>query len=388
MQTQLPRAFLETPSGRRADQILRRCVHCGFCNATCPTYLERGDELDGPRGRIYLIKEVLESGSANRVAAKHLDRCLTCRACETTCPAGVEYGELAEIGRDALRDSGALKSSWITQLLLVLVRHPNWLRVMMTLGRYMRFLLPTSLRETLTHIPRRGEATGTEDASILIMRGCVQCVVTPEVNDHLAGLLERRGIAFQFSDETQCCGGMELHAGRHHVALNQMQRNIDALDPSTVNTVISTATGCGVTLKEYGRLLGSEDGQAFSAKIVDAAEYLQSHTFTKQRKDVSRVAWHAPCTLQHGQQLRGVVESILTKTGYELVPVEDAHLCCGSAGAYSIEQPELSRQLRQRKVDLLTANQPELIATANIGCQMHMGAIAEIPVVHWLELLR
>ena len=388
MQTQLPRAFLETPSGRRADQILRRCVHCGFCNATCPTYLERGDELDGPRGRIYLIKEVLESGSANRVAAKHLDRCLTCRACETTCPAGVEYGELAEIGRDALRDSGALKSSWITQLLLVLVRHPNWLRVMMTLGRYMRLLLPTSLRETLTHIPRRGEATGTEDASILIMRGCVQCVVTPEVNDHLAGLLERRGIAFQFSDETQCCGGMELHAGRHHVALNQMQRNIDALDPSTVNTVISTATGCGVTLKEYGRLLGSEDGQAFSAKIVDAAEYLRSHTFTKQRKDVSRVAWHAPCTLQHGQQLRGVVESILTKTGYELVSVEDAHLCCGSAGAYSIEQPELSRQLRQRKVDLLTANQPELIATANIGCQMHMGAIAEIPVVHWLELLR
>ena len=333
MQTQLPRTFLETPSGRRADQILRRCVHCGFCNATCPTYLERGDELDGPRGRIYLIKEVLESGSANRVAAKHLDRCLTCRACETTCPAGVEYGELAEIGRDALRDSGALKSSWITQLLLVLVRHPNWLRVMMTLGRYMRFLLPTSLRETLTHIPRRGEATGTEDASILIMRGCVQCVVTPEVNDHLAGLLERRGIAFQFSDETQCCGGMELHAGRHHVALNQMQRNIDALDPSTVNTVISTATGCGVTLKEYGRLLGSEDGQAFSAKIVDAAEYLQSHSFTKQRKDVTRVAWHAPCTLQHGQQLRGVVESLLTKTGYELVPVEDAHLCCGSAGA-------------------------------------------------------
>ena len=388
MQTQLPRAFLETPSGRRADQILRRCVHCGFCNATCPTYLERGDELDGPRGRIYLIKEVLESGSANRVAAKHLDRCLTWRACETTCQAGVEYGELAEIGRDALRDSGALKSSWITQLLLVLVRHPYWLRVMMTLGRYMRFLLPTSLRETLTHIPRRGEATGTEDASTLIMRGCVQCVVTPEVNDHLAGLLERRGIAFQFSDETQCCGGMELHAGRHHVALNQMQRNIDALDPSTVNTVISTATGCGVTLKEYGRLLGSEDGQAFSAKIVDAAEYLRSHTFTKQRKDVSRVAWHAPCTLQHGQQLRGVVESILTKTGYELVPVEDAHLCCGSAGAYSIEQPELSRQLRQRKVDLLTANQPELIATANIGCQMHMGAIAEIPVVHWLELLR
>ncbi|MCS5568473.1 MAG: glycolate oxidase subunit GlcF [Pseudomonadales bacterium] len=388
MQTRLPPTLLETPIGRRADQILRRCVHCGFCNATCPTYLECGDELDGPRGRIYLIKEVLESGSANRVAANHLDRCLTCRACETTCPAGVEYGELAEIGRDALRDSGALKSSWITKLLLVLVRRPNWLRVIMRLGRPVRFLLPTSLRETLAHTPHRGKAIGTDDASVLIMRGCVQCVVTPEVNDHLAGLLDRRGIAFQFSDETRCCGGMELHAGRHHAALNQMQRNIRALNPSAINTVISTATGCGVTLKEYGRLLGSEDGRAFSAKVVDAAEYLQSHTFTKQREDVTRVAWHAPCTLQHGQRLRGVVESILTKTGYELVPVEDAHLCCGSAGVYSIEQPELSRQLRQRKVDSLMANQPQLIATANIGCQMHMGAVADIPVVHWLELLR
>lgn len=388
MQTRLPPTLLETPIGRRADQILRRCVHCGFCNATCPTYLECGDELDGPRGRIYLIKEVLESGSANRVAANHLDRCLTCRACETTCPAGVEYGELAEIGRDALRDSGALKSSWITKLLLVLVRRPNWLRVIMRLGRPVRFLLPTSLRETLAHTPHRGKAIGTDDASVLIMRGCVQCVVTPEVNDHLAGLLDRRGIAFQFSDETRCCGGMELHAGRHHAALNQMQRNIRALNPSAIKTVISTATGCGVTLKEYGRLLGSEDGRAFSAKVVDAAEYLQSHTFTKQREDVTRVAWHAPCTLQHGQRLRGVVESILTKTGYELVPVEDAHLCCGSAGVYSIEQPELSRQLRQRKVDSLMANQPQLIATANIGCQMHMGAVADIPVVHWLELLR
>ena len=388
MQTRLPPEFLETPTGRRADQILRRCVHCGFCNATCPTYLECVDELDGPRGRIYLIKEVLESGSANRVAANHLDRCLTCRACETTCPAGVEFGELAEIGRDALRDSGAMKSSWITKLLLVLVRRPNWLRVIMRLGRPLRFLLPTSLRETLAHTPHRGQAIGTDDASVLIMRGCVQCVVTPEVNDHLAGLLDRRGIAFQFSDETRCCGGMELHAGRHRVALNQMQRNVRAVNPSVVNTVISTATGCGVTLKEYGRLLGSEDGRAFSAKVVDAAEYLQSHTFTKQREDVTRVAWHAPCTLQHGQRLRGVVESILTKTGYELVPVEDAHLCCGSAGVYSIEQPELSRQLRQRKVDSLMANQPELIATANIGCQMHMGAVADIPVVHWLELLR
>ena len=388
MQTKLPASFLETETGRRADQILRRCTHCGFCNATCPTYLERGDELDGPRGRIYLIKDLLESGTANPIAANHLDRCLTCRACETTCPSGVEYGELAEIGRAVLRRSGFSKPTWLTKLLLVLVRHPNWLRLIMRLGRPVRFILPASLRETLAYLPRRGESVGSDDASVLIMRGCVQSVVTPEVNDHLAGLLQIRGIPFRFSDEMRCCGGMELHAGLHNDALNQMQNNVQALDSSRLQMVISTASGCGVTLKEYGRLLGSDEGRAFSAKVVDAVEYLQAFTFSKKRKDVTRVAWHPPCTLQHGQRLRGMVESILTKTGYELVPVKDVHLCCGSAGVYSIEQPELSRQLRQRKIDSLMANQPELIATANIGCQMHMGTVADVPVVHWLELLR
>lgn len=387
MQTRLPATLLETESGRRADQILRRCVHCGFCNATCPTYLERGDELDGPRGRIYLIKDLLESGDVNPVAATHLDRCLTCRACETTCPAGVEYGELAEIGRDVLRRGGASKPGWITKLLLVLVRHPNWLRLIMNLGRPVRRVLPTYLRETLAYLPSRGESVGSDDASVLIMRGCVQSVVTPEVNDCLAGLLQTRGIAFRFSAETCCCGGMELHAGSHTVALKQMRRNVRAIDSRALETVISTASGCGVTLKEYGRLLGSDDGHRFSTKVVDVAEYLQTFSFTKKREDITRVAWHPPCTLQHGQRLRGVVESILTKTGYELVPVKDAHLCCGSAGVYSIEQPELSRQLRQRKIDSLMLNQPELIATANIGCQMHMGTVAEVPVVHWIELI-
>ena len=276
MQTKLPATFLETETGRRADQILRRCVHCGFCNATCPTYLERGDELDGPRGRIYLIKDLLESGTANRIAANHLDRCLTCRACETTCPSGVEYGELAEIGRDFLRRSGVSKPGWMTKLLLVLVRHPNWLRLIMRLGRPVRFILPASLRETLAYLPRRGESVGSDNASVLIMRGCVQSVVTPEVNDHLAGLLQTRGIAFRFSDETRCCGGMELHAGLHDDALNQMQKNVRALDSSGLQTVISTASGCGVTLKEYGRLLGSDEGRAFSAKVVDVVEYLQT----------------------------------------------------------------------------------------------------------------
>ncbi len=379
--------FLETETGRRADQILRRCVHCGFCNATCPTYLERGDELDGPRGRIYLIKGLLESGVANSIAATHLDRCLTCRACETTCPAGVEYGELAEIGRDVVRRGGASKSGWITQLLLVLVRHPNWLRFFMRLARPARFILPTALRETLGVVPSKGESIGSNDAPVMIMRGCVQSVVTPEVNDHLARLLQTRGIAFRFSEEKSCCGAMELHAGRHNDALNQMQDNVRMLDSSSLETVISTASGCGVTLKEYGRLLGSSEGRAFSEKVFDAAEYLQTFTFTKKREDIVRVAWHSPCTLQHGQRLRGMVESILINTGYELVPVKDSHLCCGSAGVYSIEQPALSRQLRQRKIDSLMVNQPDLIATANIGCQMHMGAVADVPVVHWLELL-
>ena len=387
MQTQLPTAFLETETGRRADQILRRCVHCGFCNATCPTYLERGDELDGPRGRIYLIKELLESGAVNSIAATHLDRCLTCRACETTCPAGVEYGELAEIGRDVLRQGGVSKPSWIVKLLLVLARHPNWLRFFMRLARPARFILPTSLRETLGVMPSKGESIGSNDASVMIMRGCVQSVVTPEVNDHLAGLLQTRGIAFRFSDEMSCCGGMELHAGRHNDALDQMRDNVRVLDSSSLETVISTASGCGVTLKEYGRLLGSSEARTFSAKVFDAAEYLQTFTFTKKREDIARVAWHSPCTLQHGQRLRGLVESILTNAGYELVPIKDVHLCCGSAGVYSIEQPALSRQLRQRKIDSLMANHPDLIATANVGCQMHMGAVADVPVVHWLELL-
>jgi glycolate oxidase iron-sulfur subunit len=404
VRTDLPEAFRATPTGRRADEILRSCVHCGFCNATCPTYLLLGDELDGPRGRIYLIKDMLETGAADAVTRTHLDRCLTCRSCETTCPSGVAYGELLEIGRELIETTTARPLAergvrrWLRHVVPRARRFRRWVRV----GRAFRWLLPARLRE---HVPRPGRAprirrrnTPAREAlqRVLVLEGCVQRAVTPEVNGALRQLLERHGIEAITVRREACCGSLALHLGHGEEARATIVRNLDALAPylDGLDAIVSTASGCGVTVKDYGRLLADMPAHAelaarVAALTVDVAEYLKSLDAEWSRgQDFERVAWHAPCTLQHGQKVRGAVETLLSGAGYDLVPVRDPHLCCGSAGTYSILEPELSATLRDRKLDALCEHAPDAIATANVGCQLHLRAAADVPVLHWLQLLR
>lgn len=386
MQTQIAASILATERGRRADEILRSCVHCGFCNATCPTYQVRGDELDGPRGRIYLIKGTLENGQANATAREHLDLCLTCRACETTCPSGVRYGELAEIGRELLEEQ-LPNRRWLQRLLLRVVPKPRLLAPLTALGRLFRGLLPRAQRRLLQRPPKLRPLPTT--GRVLLWQGCAQRVVTPEVNAHLADLLKARGLEPFVSPAEGCCGGLALHLGRTQDALKAMASNVLALS-NAADTVVSTASGCGVTLKDYGRLLDTPDAQAFAAKTKDVAELLSAFEFRKRRiegRTLDRIAWHPPCTLQHGQKLVGVVERILLATGYELVPVADSHLCCGSAGAYSMLQPTMATELKRRKARELQRHHPQAVATANIGCQTHLADAVDAPVLHWLELI-
>ena len=386
MQTQIAASILATERGRRADEILRSCVHCGFCNATCPTYQVRGDELDGPRGRIYLIKGMLENGQANATAREHLDLCLTCRACETTCPSGVRYGELAEIGRDLLEEQ-LPNRRWLQRLLLRVVPKPRLLAPLTALGRLFRGLLPRAQRRLLQRPPKSRPLPTT--GRVLLWQGCAQRVVTPEVNAHLVDILQARGLEPFVSPAEGCCGGLALHLGRTQNALKAMASNVAALS-NAADTVVSTASGCGVTLKDYGRLLDTPDAQAFAAKTKDVAELLSAFEFRKRPiagRTLDRIAWHPPCTLQHGQKLVGVVERILLATGYELAPVADSHLCCGSAGAYSLLQPTMATELKRRKARELQRHHPQAVATANIGCQTHLADAVDMPVVHWLELI-
>ncbi|MBX3707530.1 MAG: glycolate oxidase subunit GlcF [Pseudomonadales bacterium] len=413
MRTELPVTLLETPDGRRADAILRSCVHCGFCNATCPTYLLQGDELDGPRGRIYLIKDLLETGTADTVTQTHLDRCLTCRSCESTCPSGVAYGELLEIGRATMArvvPRPPLERA-IRRGLRAVVPRPGRFRALLVLGRAFRWLLPARLRGQVPvwralRLPRAGKdadpsaqagnARTAGHGRILLLEGCVQRVATPDVNAALRRLLTGRGIEVLSAREEACCGSLDLHLGHDEEARAVMIRNLEALAPllDRVDAVVSTASGCGVTVKDYGRLLAHVPAYAGRARQVsalarDVAEYLADLGVEWSREFAcERVAWHAPCTLQHGQRVTGRVEALLQAAGYTLVPVRDPHLCCGSAGTYSILEPALSKRLREARLAALGAHSPEVIATANVGCQLHLAAAAGVPVVHWLQLLR
>jgi len=403
MQTDLPADLLATSAGARADAILRSCVHCGFCNATCPTYQLLGDELDGPRGRIYLIKDMLETGAADAVTRTHLDRCLTCRACETTCPSGVRYGELLEIGRERLEAElprGA-RERWLRRWLLAVVPRRRRFRRWVRLGRLLRPLLPRRLAGKVPPAPRprsRPEAIRSDDAGVerrvLLLDGCVQSVTTPGVNEALSALLASRGIRVESVVGEGCCGALALHLGEAGAATAAMMANALALDAALdgVEAVISTASGCGVTVKDYGRLLaGSPAGDAaqrVAGRTVDAAEFLHGLGKSWQRATgYRRVAWQAPCTLQHGQGVASRVEGLLRQAGYELTRVREPHLCCGSAGTYSLLQPALAERLKRRKLDDLEAPAPDVIATANVGCQLQLAGDAGVPVVHWLELL-
>jgi glycolate oxidase iron-sulfur subunit len=409
MQTNLADFIRDSAQGQEAEAILRSCVHCGFCNATCPTYQLLGDELDGPRGRIYLMKQMLEGQPVTEVTRLHLDRCLTCRNCETTCPSGVQYGRLIDIGRDVIE---RLSPRPATERLIRAglrkgLQSPALFGAMLKLGQSVRGLLPTALRDHLPVIAsaeKQSSAQGDSsqrpnrkpDRRMLILEGCVQPAMAPETNAAARRVLARLGITLVAAPNAGCCGAIDQHLAAPDAAKQAMRRNIDAWWPNIKDgceAIVMTASGCGSTVKEYGHHLRHDP--VYAEKAVRISELTRDLSEVLRDEDLSvlkptkpkRIAFHPPCSLQHGQKLRGVIEGILAQAGHELLPVDESHLCCGSAGTYSVLQPELAGQLRSRKLSNLQARGPELIASANIGCQTHLAAASDVPVVHWVTLL-
>ncbi len=401
MQTALPESVLQTTHGRQADAILRNCVHCGFCNATCPTYQLTGDELDGPRGRIYLIKQVLEGQAPTAKTRLHLDRCLTCRACETTCPSGVDYHLLLDTGR-ALTEQATrrpLPERMLRRMLRMTLAHRTRFTLLLRAGQLVRPLLPAALKARVPvrqHLePLRSAAARSR--SVLMLNGCVQPALAPQINRATERLLYALGISVTREPGDACCGALSHHLNATAEAHDFMRHNIDVWWPHIeggVEAIVVTASGCAPMLKDYGRLLADDPVYAEKAARVSALARDLSEIITHEqpwnilpRAAATRVAFHSPCTLQHGQRLNGVVEHLLQQCGYQLTAVSDAHLCCGSAGTYSILQGRLATALRDNKLAALQADAPQLIATANIGCLAHMSGQATVPVLHWVELL-
>ncbi|MFZ5482669.1 MAG: glycolate oxidase subunit GlcF [Pseudomonadota bacterium] len=407
MQTRLADFIRDTPQGDTAEAILRACVHCGFCTATCPTYQLTGDELDGPRGRIYLIKQLLETGQGGAVVRHHLDRCLTCRACETTCPSGVRYARLLDIGREVAERHAS--RPWTERLqrrmLRWIVPEPRRFKSAIRLAHVFKPLLPQVLREKVPPLPSPAHAGGTgieagrpgHLRTGLILDGCAQSVVTPQVNAAARRLFGRLGIHLIAAPGAGCCGALSTHLSAHEEGLAQMRRNIDAWWPyieAGAEAILVTASGCGSLVKDYGDALCDDPDYADKARRVsalarDPCEMLTADDLSRLgiQGHGTRIAFQSPCSLQHGQRLAGRVEALLRAVGYELTPVADGHLCCGSAGSYSVLQPALSSTLRDNKLGALQAGQPMWIVTANIGCQMHLAAGTALPVMHWLEVL-
>ncbi|MGR8940081.1 MAG: glycolate oxidase subunit GlcF [Gammaproteobacteria bacterium] len=389
----------EEPLRSELEAILRACVHCGFCNASCPTYQLQGDELDGPRGRIYLIKAVLEGRAATRLTQRHLDRCLTCRSCETACPSGVQYGRLLDAGRVVVdRQAGRAFIDRLRRFVILnIFPYRRRFAALLTVARVCRPLLPSALSNK---IPLKtvsfSRPVSAHRRTMLILPGCVQPALAPAIDQAAARVLDRLGIALLQIENAGCCGALPYHLSDQQRAQTLARHNIDLCEPyleAGVEAIVSTASGCGVMAKDYGTLLKGDPGYAdkaarFSAAVKDIAEILSGEDLSGFKSDGAKIAFQAPCTLQHGQKLAGRVEKILQKVGYTLTPVADQHLCCGSAGVYSLLQPELAEKLRAAKVDRLEAPGPDIIATANIGCLLHLQAAASRKVVHWIELLR
>jgi glycolate oxidase iron-sulfur subunit len=406
MQTNLADFIRNTPAGREADAILRKCVHCGFCTATCPTYQLLGDELDSPRGRIYLIKQVLEGAPVTDRTQLHLDRCLTCRSCETTCPSGVQYGRLVDIGREIVETRvGRSPVSAATRAVLRHVfTHPALFRPLVRAGQMLRPLLPTALRRK---VPGKARAAKpwprtSHARRMLVLEGCVQPVLAPATNAAAARVLDRLGISLAAAAEAGCCGAVSFHLNAPQEALDFMRRNIDAWWPHVeggVEAIVITASGCGTMVKDYGHHLAHDASYAGKAARIseltkDVSEVILSEkdrllALAPERAALlaPRIAFHAPCSLQHGLKIRGEIEKLLAALGFTVTPVRDAHLCCGSAGTYSIFQPELAQRLLENKIAALSEGTPAQILTANIGCQAHLQSAAALPVRHWIELI-
>jgi glycolate oxidase iron-sulfur subunit len=405
MQTHLAPEFQHSLAGKTAEAILRKCVHCGFCTATCPTYQLLGDELDGPRGRIYLIKQMLEGAEVTRSTQQHLDRCLTCRNCESTCPSGVEYGRLVEIGRELVdqrvkRPPAEQAQRWLLKEGLTSPLFAPAVKA----GQALRPLLPAALRNKLPPAASAQSSawpTREHARKVLMLAGCVQPTLAPNINAATARVLDAAGIQVLLAPKAGCCGAVRSHLGDPQGGLDDMRRNVDAWWPlvegGTVEAVVMNASACGLAVKEYGHALAQDPAYAdraqhISAMARDLGELLPDLVEALQgRLDsarLPRVAFHPPCTLQHGQKLRGGIETQLRALGFEVeIAGEESHLCCGSAGTYSVLQPELAYPLRDRKLGHLGKLGADVIASANMGCIQHLQSGTPTPVRHWIELL-
>ena len=401
MQTNLSPEFKNSAEGLEAEAILRKCVHCGFCTATCPTYQLLGDELDGPRGRIYLIKQVLEGEIPTRKTQLHLDRCLTCRNCETTCPSGVQYGHLIDIGRKLVderveRPMGEKAVRWALKEGL-----PSPLFApAMAVGQAVRGLLPASLKNKIPTKQSAGALpTRSHARQVLMLEGCVQPAMSPNINSATARVLDAAGVQVVVAKKAGCCGAVKFHLNDHDGGKAEMRRNIDAWWPHVENgveSIVMNASGCGSMVKDYGHVLRDDPAYATKAERIsamtrdlsellpDLVEVLRGKVSAKS----GQIAFHPPCTLQHGQQLRGGVEKHLGALGFNIKTAScEAHLCCGSAGTYSVLQPKIAYELRDRKLGNLSEMKPEVIVSANIGCITHLQSGTATPVRHWVEVL-
>ncbi len=414
MHTHLAPEYQDCADGHAAAAILRKCVHCGFCTATCPTYQLLGDELDGPRGRIYLMKQVLEGETPTRKTQAHLDRCLTCRSCESTCPSGVDYGHLLDIGRKLVDDkvSRPLGQQALRWALKEGLPSPLF-GPAMKLGQLVRPLLPAALQ---AKVPASQDAglwpTRVHSRKVLLLAGCVQPAMMPNINSATARVLDAAGIQSVVAPKAGCCGAVQFHLNDQEGGRARMRANIDAWWPYLqardgepgIEAILMNASGCGVTVRDYGHLLRDDRRYASKAARIseltrDLSEWLPELSVRlagKLRGEVAAqfgtLAFHPPCTLQHGQQLRGGVERYLTELGFQVkVTGSESHLCCGSAGTYSVLNPGLSYQLRERKLDHLNRTfgdtRPDLIISANMGCIAHLQSGTRVPVRHWVEVL-
>jgi len=408
MQTRLAPEYAATADGKDAEAILRKCVHCGFCTATCPTYQLLGDELDGPRGRIYLIKQVLEGHAPTRKTQRHLDRCLTCRSCETTCPSGVDYGHLVDIGRKLVdakvpRPNGEAAVRWaLKEGLTSPLFGPA-----MQLGQQVRAWLPGALQKKVpARQATRPWPTRVHARRMLLLAGCVQPAMAPNINGATARVLDAAGIQTVVAAQAGCCGAVKFHLNDQQGGLAQMRANVDAWWPEVergVEAIVMNASGCGATVKDYGHLLRDDPRYAERARRIssltrDIGELLpvlvpvlraaRPGLADAAAKRAPRLVFHPPCTLQHGQRVKGVVEQQMGALGFDIrVANNESHLCCGSAGTYSVLQPELATLLRDRKLGHLRDMAPETIVSANIGCITHLQGGTDTPVRHWVEVL-